>query len=97
MTKSRVKYTVLPTSSRNSRSCGGNQYGGFKVIKKHIDSGVQRDCAGCIVPGNPDEMCYDTLYHYLVLSGIPEPFQAKDHPLVWKVINKALSVSVGMS
>jgi serine/threonine protein kinase len=63
---------------------------GFKVLQTCILSDVYKDEVGHIIEGDPDETLYDTFYRYLVLFGIPEPFQQNDHPAVWKAVTEAL-------
>lgn len=63
---------------------------GFDAIRSVILCDVYKDEAGNIVEGEPDDTLYDTFYRFLVLFGIPERFQVKKCPLVWKAIEEIL-------
>lgn len=66
---------------------------GYGVVRSVILSDVYKDEAGNIIDGDPDETPYDTLYRFLVLFGLPTPFERKACPKVWKAISESLDAS----
>ena len=66
---------------------------GYDVIRSVVLSDVYKDEAGNIIEGDPDDTLYDTLYRFLVLFGIPAPFEQKKCPKVWKAIFDSLQPS----
>ena len=69
---------------------------GYDAIRSVVLSDVYKDEAGNIVEGEPDEILYDTLYRFLVLFGIPDRFEHKKCPLVWKAIAETLQEDIAL-